>query len=264
MFIPRFGSRSVTGAGQVAPLSTAAAGEPAPYADQLALARACLAGDPVARAHFVAEYSACLRLGITRICTEPGFVEETAQQLQLRLLSGPDAKLAAYSGIGSLGAWLQVVAARAALDALRASARRQHYERAVAEAAILPVSGGESTFERERYGEHFRSALRTALDALDTRERHLVKLRFAAGLELEAIGDVHGVHRTTVARWLGSLYSRLQRSLQSELAQRGAPVSTSEMHGLAHVLHSDLHGALDSWLQRSHGGRTAQPEGARG
>ena len=224
---------------------------PVAYAEQLALARAYLGGDPAARRRFDAEFGDCLRSGVARICADPVFTDETVQQLSARLLAGPDAKLATYSGSGPLRAWLQLVASRAALDALRAAGRRRRYERSAAVATKLPLPGIESNFERGRYASRVGAALSVALRSLSAHERNLLKMRFSEGLELEAIGACQGVHRATVARWLASLCSRLEHDVQRQLGQQGVNLSASELRGVGRTLQCRLTGAVDSWLQRS-------------
>jgi RNA polymerase sigma-70 factor (ECF subfamily) len=228
--------------------------------EQLALVRACLAGNRAAQARFSAEFEDCLYLGVRRIRADAGFVEETVQRLRARLFLGADAKLAAYSGSGPLRAWLQIVAARAALDALRAEARRQHYERvAASDVTLLPAPEVEQSVERSRYGKLFRTALRAALRSLDLKERKLLKLRYATGHELEAIGELQGVHRSTVARWFAAIATRLRRALHGELSQRGAVLSVHEMHSLGHLLRSQLASAVNSWLELSRDVHEALP-----
>jgi RNA polymerase sigma-70 factor, ECF subfamily len=234
------------------------------HAEDLALVRACLAGEPRARARFEAQFGACLRAGVLRIHSDAAFVDETLQQLRSRLLTGPDAKLGAYSGSGPLRAWLKLVASRAALDALRSEARRRRHERAAAAAWTLSAADPELGVDRTRHGVHFGHALRSVLRALAPQDRALLKLRFSDGLELEAIARKRGVHRVTVARWLTALYARLSRAMQSELSQRGASLSASELHGLGQVVASQLAGTLDSWLQRSLRGYEASRDAGEG
>jgi RNA polymerase sigma-70 factor, ECF subfamily len=234
---------------------------------QLALVHACLAGDQAAQARFCVEFDDCLYVGVRRISAEPGFVEETVQRLRGRLLTGSDAKLAAYSGSGPLRAWLQVVASRMAIDALRSEARRRRYERAAADEVALPVPEIDPCCEATRYGELFASALHSALGSLDDKERKLLRLRYVAGHELVTIGGLQGLHRATISRWLSMLCTRLRLALRAGLSRRGAELSPSDMHGLGQSLQSQLAGAVGSWLRRSrqaHEPRPAPDGGGRG
>jgi RNA polymerase sigma-70 factor, ECF subfamily len=226
---------------------------------QLALVHACIAGDQAAQARFCVEFDDCLYVGVRRICAEAGFVEETVQRLRGRLLTGSDAKLAAYSGSGPLRAWLQVVASRAAIDALRSETRRRRYERAAADEVAFSVREIDTCCEATRYGKLFASALHSALGSLDAKERELLRLRYVAGHELVTIGDLQGLHRATISRWLSMLCTRLRFALRAGLSRRGAELSPSDMHGLGQSLQSQLAGTVASWLGDSRAAHEPTP-----
>ncbi|HET8935313.1 MAG TPA: sigma-70 family RNA polymerase sigma factor [Polyangiales bacterium] len=215
---------------------------------ELALVRACLAGDGQALARFEQGYSACLRAGVARVCAEPSFVEELNAALRVSLFSGPAPKLAAFSGRGPLAAWLRIVAARAALDQRR-SERRRHVRE---QNALLPsqpaVPQPERGLDRARYATAFATAMRSALRQLTPRQRALLLMRYREGLELNEISERFDVHRATVQRWLALATSELRDALSAELSRCGVRLSESDLNGLAPQLISALGPAVASWL----------------
>src|SRR3954467_13044144 len=84
---------------------------------------------------------------------------------------------------GNERAWLFTIARNAALDELR---RRKRSTALIGDPADVTAAVGESDPLQ-------RAAVRTALAALEPRERELVALKFIAGLSNAEIGDVIGV-----------------------------------------------------------------------
>src|SRR5262245_8723135 len=75
------------------------------HAEDLFLARACLAGVPGAASTFEREHRDALQAFVARVERRPDAVRELAQELLVEILVGPPPKLASYSGRGPLRAW---------------------------------------------------------------------------------------------------------------------------------------------------------------
>lgn len=215
---------------------------------ELALVRACLAGEGDALARFEREYVACLRAGVAHVRADAGFVEETVAALRVDLFSGEAPKLAAYSGRGPLVAWLRIVASRTALDVCRSERRRRAREQR-AHGPGQPPQEPERGLDRARYAQAFASGMRAALRRLQPRERELLLLRYRDGLELDTLGERFGVHRATVQRWLQLATGALRGALSAELKRAGVRLSASDLTGLAPQLRSALSPAIASWLE---------------
>ncbi len=106
---------------------------------------------------------------------------------------------------GTRRAWLFGIARNAALDELRR--RRRHAELAADpedEHAVPPEEAADVALRR--------AALRTALGALEPRERELVALKFFAGLTNPEIAQVIGVSETNAGTRLHRVVEKLRRA----------------------------------------------------
>jgi RNA polymerase sigma-70 factor, ECF subfamily len=113
------------------------------------------------------------------------------------------------AGKGSPEAWLFGIARNAALDELRRRKRRARLE-ADPEDAISPTTeeGAELAVRR--------AAVRTALAALDPRERDLVALKFAAGLSNAEIARVLGTSESNAGTRLHRTVIKLRKACHEE------------------------------------------------
>jgi len=103
---------------------------------------------------------------------------------------------------GSQRAWLFAIARNAALDELR---RRRR-------AAPLTGDLGEHGMPADDDRALQRAALRTALDALEPRERELVALKFVAGLSNAEIAEVIGTSATNAGTRLHRVVTKLREA----------------------------------------------------
>jgi RNA polymerase sigma-70 factor (ECF subfamily) len=105
-----------------------------------------------------------------------------------------------YRGDGPLEAWLWRTLTNVCLDAQR---------RAVREAAAVPVApaGGEAAEW---------PVLHAAIAALPERQRLTLFLRHYADLDYDAIADVLGVRRGTVAACLNAAHAKLRQQLEGQ------------------------------------------------
>ena len=111
------------------------------------------------------------------------------------------------AGRGSERAWLFGIARNAALDELR---RRKRTAALTAEPADVeaatPEDGAEAALRR--------AAVRTALAALDPRERELVALKFHAGLANAEIAAVLGVSVSNAGTQLHRAMTKLREAVE--------------------------------------------------
>ena len=105
---------------------------------------------------------------IRRVVGDTGVAEEKAGEVFLKLHERPQLQ----SEGSNLRAWLYRVAVRAGFDALRASARRDRYERAAAGAPSERAAPLDELLARERAGK-----VRAALAKLDPQRAQLLLLR---------------------------------------------------------------------------------------
>jgi RNA polymerase sigma-70 factor (ECF subfamily) len=219
-----------------------------PHVAELYLALACAQSDAKAHAFFDSEYAVCARQGVARIRSDDAFVGEVVQELRHKLFIGPPPRIEKYTGKGPLGAWLRVVAGRAALDRARAELREKPLDNALPEAFAALESSLDSKLDRARYVSAFQTALQNAVLALEPRERNVLRLHYSAGVNIDGIGRAYRVHRATVARWLVRIQKQIAESVRSELRQNGQGLEDGEFQDLIHLLQSRLDVALSSWL----------------
>lgn len=189
---------------------------------------------------------------LKKLNPSPSFVDDALQEFRTNLLTGNDARLASYSGSGSLAAWLRVSATRAGLDALRRAKRRK--ESPQPELALLAGSdaGPEVELFRASYGQAFRGALKDALERLDAQQRNVLRLHFSEGLNIEAIGKAYGVHRATVARWIVRARGQILSDVRERLIAPGSGLCASEFDCLARLIRSEVARGV-SGLLSTHG-----------
>jgi RNA polymerase sigma-70 factor, ECF subfamily len=207
----------------------------------LYLAYGCAQGEPHAVAAFDSGLLSQVPGYIARIGREPAFVQEVQQLLRDRLLVGTQTqppRIAEYAGRGPLGGWLRVVAIRAALE-LKRGARKQQEVDDESSGRMMVSPDPELQYVRVRYAGEFKKAFSLAMDALESRQRTILKLYLVDGLNIDRIGKLYEVHRATVARWIqtarDSLYDGTRTRLQAQLK-----VTPAEFESLLGVVRSDL------------------------
>ncbi|MCL4227840.1 MAG: sigma-70 family RNA polymerase sigma factor [Myxococcales bacterium] len=212
------------------------------HADDLYLACACAGGDPAALAAFDRAVLPQISGAVRRIDPSPDFADEVRQAVRARLLvgdAGEPPRIAGYAGRGPLVAWVRVAAVRLAL-ALRDRRRREapvaHAGDDVGDLAALDP---ELALLKARYAGELEEALRRAGQALTERERALLRLAFADGLNVDQVGDVYGVHRATAARWIARARERLFELTRDDLRARLA-LSPTEFDSVVRLVRSQV------------------------
>jgi RNA polymerase sigma-70 factor (ECF subfamily) len=102
-----------------------------------------------------------------------------------------------------------------------------------------------------RYREDFKVALQAAMAGLSARDRTVLRLHWVDGLNIDKIGAVYRVHRSTVARWIAQCRKQLLEDTKRALKAR-LQVSHSELHSLVGLLRSQLHLSVSRVLQEEH------------
>lgn len=219
----------------------------------LYLASACAHQLPAALAIFEATCLAPLARAIAQIDPSPAFVDEVLQQVRERLLcaeaptrrddSEPakPLRIAGYMGVGPLRRWVRAAALRVALNlrrAERASLVQPSEPGSLADVAAAQIDP-ELALIKARYRPAFKAAFAQAVSSLSSRERNVLRLHLIEGLVAEQIGQVYGVHRVSVARWLGQLRGRLLDETRKHL-HAALSLSTHELDELFGLLDSQL------------------------
>lgn len=207
------------------PLLEPAAAPPAPAAEcaeDLALAQACLAGDPAALGALDRLLADAALAALRSIDPSPAFADEVIQQVRIKLLVGGGAdarpRLATYAGRGPLGGFLRVAALRTAMSNKRDGGREVPIEDGLVQLADAAAGPGAAHVHADQAG-HLRAALGRAIAAQPSRSRALLRLYYGDGTGVEDIGRAYRVHASTVSRWLERARHDILAATRAELAR---------------------------------------------
>lgn len=221
------------------------------HVPELYLAFACSLEKPNAIAEFHKLYLSKIKAALRRMRIDEALIDDLVQMLLFRVLvhSGDrKAKILSYGGRGSLVSWLRVIAVREARAVLQKQARELPVSNVEAFAAkstgafsaVLEL-GDDPEFAYIK--QHFRAELKTvfpqALQALEVRDRNLLRLDILDGLNHGQIAKIYNVHRTTVLRWLEQAEKQLSAEIR-RLIQAQLNLGDTELESLLRVVRSRL------------------------
>jgi RNA polymerase sigma-70 factor, ECF subfamily len=224
-------------------------GDPA-FAADLLLALGCEARDPAALSAFESSCMVDAARGLARLRLSPESIDELLQHVRTKVLLGSEGgapAIGSFAARGPLAGWVRAVAVREALSARRAEVRRGVHE-GPSVLDRLPVAEDPVLAElRARYAVPFKEAFAEVLAALPPRDRNVLRLVYVDGLTAEQVGLTYGVHRVSVARWLGqireTLFGRTRRLLQERLR-----LSPAEVDSMTRMCLSQIDVSLDRLL----------------
>jgi RNA polymerase sigma-70 factor, ECF subfamily len=205
---------------------------------ELVLAFACSTRDLRALRIFEDRFLARVPEWVRRIDRNSAFAADVQGVLRERLLSGSPPRIAEFRGVGSLEGWLRVTAVRAALELARA-ARHEQLADEPARAASDWLDDPELEYLKLRYAGEFKQAVTESLESLPDRERALLGLYLADGLNIDRIGKLYGVHRATVARWIAAARELLHDGTEQRLAER-LSLAPGDFESIVRLVQSQL------------------------
>jgi RNA polymerase sigma-70 factor (ECF subfamily) len=204
------------------------------YVEDLYLALACALGQPRALELFESELLGPASSSLHRIDPSPAFSDEVKQLARQRLLlgeGGQPPRIATYAGRGPLLGWVRAAVVRIGLNRKRDQQRDRCTSAVPLVEGDLPAYDPEVLALRESHRSAFQRALRDALSRLPRRDRSVLRMHLVEGLNIDRIGLVYRVHRTTVARWLAAARAALREEVRVKLAQElGVPVDEVEQN----------------------------------
>jgi RNA polymerase sigma-70 factor, ECF subfamily len=223
----------------------------------LYLARACANGDAAAIAAFERAYFGEIDAAARRTRASAAQAAEVAQRLRHVLFVGTADRgpaLADFAGRGDLRGWLRVAATRDFIALAQREQRAVPLDDERLLDAISPAADPELRYIGELYRAPMTAAVRAALDALPARERRLLRMSLLDGLSIDELGALHGVHRSTAARWLTAARDGILARTRAELG-RLVGASPEDVESIVRLLHSRVEVSLERALQ------TRPPEG---
>lgn len=192
--------------------------------DELALARACAAGENSAWEIFLTKYREKLYLSALRIAREDSAARELADTLYADLYGTTTrdgqrvSKLASYTGRGSLEGWLRTVLAQEYVNRYRRTKRLVSLEEESEEGVQFrapdpePVTPSDNRLSR---------ATDQALSELSAEDRMVLSAYYLDGRTLAEIARMLGVHESTISRKLDKLAKSLRKHIVSSLTKGG-------------------------------------------
>jgi RNA polymerase sigma-70 factor (ECF subfamily) len=213
------------------------------HATDLFLVAAVLTGQTAALRHFDHEVTRAAKAAARIDPAEP-FLDEVGQELKMRLLSGPEARLRSYAATGSLKDWLRVAALRVGLNLKRGN-RLVPAPELELEHLLDP---SEPPGAERRYLTDFKEAIEASLAALTPHERTLLRLHFVDGMNIDRIGVIYSAHRATVARWLVRIRGKVFERAKAELGERHG-LRTADVKSLYRALQGDVHASVSRILR---------------
>lgn len=213
-------------------------------ASDLYFAYACSIGDRKALALFEQDFGADIETAVMRSPKLGVSAAEFHQRLRNKLFvaePGARPKIATYSGRGELRGWVRVTVLRLITD----EARRQRNDREVSVAAEAlsavpsPERDPELDYFQRSYRVQFEASLADAFARLTPRQRNLLRQHILHRLNIDQIGALYGVHRSTAFRWIERARQALLVHTREILRER-LNVASGEFTSLMRVAQSQM------------------------
>jgi RNA polymerase sigma-70 factor (ECF subfamily) len=221
---------------------------PHEHAGDLSLAADCLRGDPRAIAELERLLRAHVPAFVRRIDATAAFADDVHQRLLERLLHGPTPRLGRYAGAGPLLGWLRVVTIRIAIDVKRdQSARLAQLDPSLDGVLARQAASPEVDLIKATYRADLQRAVSLGLARLTSRQRAVLRLYLMGGLNIDELGKLYAVHRSTVARWISAAERSVFDTVREHLAEVHQ-LTTAEVVSLAGLVRSQVELSLDRHL----------------
>lgn len=199
--------------------------------DELALARACAAGNNDAWEIFLTRYREKLYLAALRIAREDSAARDLADTLYADLYGTTSregqrvSKLASYTGRGSLEGWLRTVLAQEFVNRYRKTKRFVSLEEESEEGVQFQAPEPEPAV---RADNRLAEATDEVLASLDSEDRMVLSAYYLDGRTLAEIARILGVHESTISRKLDKLARTLRKQILAAMVRRGMSRRQSE------------------------------------
>ncbi len=194
------------------------------HVEELALARACAAGNEAAWEDFLVRYREKLYGAAYSIAREDSAARELADSLYASLFGTTIrdgervSKLSSYMGRGSLEGWLRTVLAQEYVNRYRSQKRLISLEQEEEQGAQFvakagdPVAGADPRLEK---------ATGDALAALNAEERFILVSYFLDGRTLAETARLLRVHESTISRKVEKITVALRKNIRDGLVRLG-------------------------------------------
>jgi RNA polymerase sigma-70 factor, ECF subfamily len=221
--------------------------------DLLYLTCACAAGDAAALDAFARTYEPVIVAALARMANAVSDPDEVVQRVRERLFVGDgeaQPRIVEYTGRGDLAGWVRAVAVRTALNLRRSHVREAPRDDADELAALLPATGSDPELATllDRYRSDVGAALAEAIEGLADKHRAVLRYHYSERLNIEQIGAIYGVHKTTAFRRLEQARGELIERAR-EILKRRLRVDDAGLLSLVRVVSSHLDLTLSGFFR---------------
>jgi RNA polymerase sigma-70 factor, ECF subfamily len=192
--------------------------------DELALARACVAGNNSAWEFFLIRFREKLYQSALRIAREDSAARDLADTLYADLYGTTlrdgerVSKLASYTGRGSLEGWLRTVLAQEYVNRYRKQKRLVSLEEENEDGVQFAAPTSEPAPAADLRAE---AAIDEALASLAAEDRVILSAYFLDGRTLAEIARMLGVHESTISRKVDKLAKSLRKKILANMVRNG-------------------------------------------
>jgi RNA polymerase sigma-70 factor (ECF subfamily) len=193
--------------------------------DDLALARACAAGDNSAWELFLTRYREKLYHYALRIAREHSAARDLADGLYAELYGTATregeriSKLESFTGRGSLDGWLRTVLAQEFVNRYRRAKRLVSLDDEIDEGTQFAAP--EADPAPSVYSSRLESLTDAALATLPSEDRLILSAYYLDGRPLAEVGRMLGVHESTISRKVDKLAKALRKKVLAGMMRQG-------------------------------------------
>src|SRR6266478_2606701 len=194
--------------------------------EELALARACAAGNERAWQDFISRYRKKLRSMALHITRDGAHAAELADSLFADLygVNARDgvrsSKLVFYTGRGSLEGWLRTVMAQEFINRYRKQKRTVSLEEQTEEGVQFVAAAEPARASDHISDQRLETATDEALAELSSEDRFTLASYYLDGRTLAEIARTLGLHESSVSRRLDRLATGLRKRILAGLRDR--------------------------------------------
>jgi RNA polymerase sigma-70 factor, ECF subfamily len=194
------------------------------HVEELAMARACAAGNERAWQEFLARFREKLYGAALHITKDDASGRELADSLYADLYGTNTrdgrrvSKLDSYTGRGSLEGWLRAVLAQDFVKRYRTTRRLVSLEEKHEAGTQFPAPAPEPSFGID---PRLQAACSEALSQLTAEEKFILAAYFLDERTLAEIGRMLRVHESTMSRRLDKITASLRKRIRAELMALG-------------------------------------------
>lgn len=192
--------------------------------DELALARACSAGNNTAWDLFLTRFRATLYEAASRIAKDEATGRELADELYADLYGVPNAsgrrvsKLDYYMGRGSLEGWLRTVLSQHFIDRCRLLAKNVSLDEQLESGVSFPAPPEPG---QQQPDPRLAAAIDQSLEELAPEERFILASYYLDQSTLATLARQLHVHESTMSRRLDRITAALRKRIQKHLRSAG-------------------------------------------